>query len=227
VIEETALSVRILSPVSFSWWQGKKYYDSDVWCLCRYCWLSSGGGQVREGNSHNPLCCFHHKGQEPPVLCCAAGVPHSTALTGWSQSRFSRSLPDVQWTGQLVLAFLGEKNLCWAFFTRWDVFRDQVRSSQECCRMCTVCKALWGKFVICDIGRYKINWMELKGFSHIEALRPQKNMQPCKCCVFGQSHCSVWNTHTQNRFQGELMKAAVSDSKKCSRLKELYYYLRI
>jgi len=28
--------------------------------------------------------------------------------------------------------------------------------------MCTDCKALWGKFVICDIGQHKINWIELK-----------------------------------------------------------------
>jgi len=27
--------------------------------------------------------------------------------------------------------------------------------------MCTDCKALWGKFVICDIGPYKINWIEI------------------------------------------------------------------
>jgi len=29
------------------------------------------------------------------------------------------------------------------------------------CRMCTDCKALWGKFLICDVGLYKINWIEL------------------------------------------------------------------
>jgi len=27
--------------------------------------------------------------------------------------------------------------------------------------MCTDCKALWGKFVICENGLYKINWIEL------------------------------------------------------------------
>jgi len=28
-------------------------------------------------------------------------------------------------------------------------------------RMCTDCKAHWGTFVICDIGLYKCNWIEL------------------------------------------------------------------
>jgi len=28
------------------------------------------------------------------------------------------------------------------------------------CRMYTDCKALWGKFVICGVGLYKMNWIE-------------------------------------------------------------------
>jgi len=36
----------------------------------------------------------------------------------------------------------------------WSDVRSKVRDV-----MCTDCKALWGKFVICDIGRYKINWI--------------------------------------------------------------------
>jgi len=40
---------------------------------------------------------------------------------------------------------------------------------QGCC-MCTDCKALWGKFVICDIGLYKIDWIELNWFGQCSHL---------------------------------------------------------
>jgi len=35
------------------------------------------------------------------------------------------------------------------------------------CRMCTDCKAIGGKFVICDNGQYKINWIELNKHQYI------------------------------------------------------------
>jgi len=41
----------------------------------------------------------------------------------------------------------------------WSDVRSKVKG--QGCRMCPDSKALWGKFVICDIGRYKINWTEL------------------------------------------------------------------
>jgi len=53
------------------------------------------------------------------------------------------------------------------FFSLWKVFsifgeffliRREVLG--QGCHMCTDCKALWGKFEICDIGLYKINWIE-------------------------------------------------------------------
>jgi len=36
--------------------------------------------------------------------------------------------------------------------------------------VCTDCKACWGKFVICDIGLYKINWIEC--ISQTDSLAP-------------------------------------------------------
>jgi len=37
------------------------------------------------------------------------------------------------------------------------------------CRMCTDCKARWGTFIICEIGLYKMNWIELN-VSNIQSL---------------------------------------------------------
>jgi len=47
-------------------------------------------------------------------------------------------------------------SIYWEFFLIWCEVKGQG------CRMCTDFKALWGKFVICDIGLSKINWTELK-----------------------------------------------------------------
>jgi len=44
----------------------------------------------------------------------------------------------------------------------WDFFLIRCEVKGQGCCMCPDCKALWGKFVICDIGLYKINWIELK-----------------------------------------------------------------
>jgi len=48
------------------------------------------------------------------------------------------------------------------FSISWELFLIRCEDLGQGCRMCTDCNALWGKFVICDIGRYKINWIELK-----------------------------------------------------------------
>jgi len=50
--------------------------------------------------------------------------------------------------------------LVFSYFLR--VFPDPMWGQRSGCRTCTDCKALWGTFVICDIGLYKINWIELK-----------------------------------------------------------------
>jgi len=41
------------------------------------------------------------------------------------------------------------------------VFPDLMWGPGTGMSMCTDCKALWGKFVICENGLYKINWIEL------------------------------------------------------------------
>jgi len=46
------------------------------------------------------------------------------------------------------------------FFIFGEFFLIRCEVKGQGCRMCTDCKALWGKCVICDIGLYKINWIE-------------------------------------------------------------------
>jgi len=53
------------------------------------------------------------------------------------------------------LPFFPCERVVWEFF----LIRCEVLG-QGCC-MCTDCKALWGEFVICENGLYKINWIEL------------------------------------------------------------------
>jgi len=45
------------------------------------------------------------------------------------------------------------------FFLFLEFFLIRCEVKGQGCRMCTDCKALWGEFVICDIGLYKINWI--------------------------------------------------------------------
>jgi len=76
----------------------------------------------------------------------------------WMWNRFvlmqrqCRTLPPPR---SFFLFSLWKGYFCWEFF----LIRCEVLG--PACRMCTDCKALWGKFVICDIGLYKINWIEL------------------------------------------------------------------
>jgi len=63
--------------------------------------------------------------------------------------------------------------LSWRFYFTFPPWKDffyylGVFSLIRCdvkgqgCRTCTDCKALWGEFIICDVGRYQINWIEFK-----------------------------------------------------------------
>jgi len=45
------------------------------------------------------------------------------------------------------------------FSISWELFLIRCEVKGHGCRMCTDCKALWGKFIICDIGLYKITWI--------------------------------------------------------------------
>jgi len=52
-------------------------------------------------------------------------------------------------------------------FLGGGVFPDPMwKVKGQGCRMWTDCKALWGRFVICDIGLYKINWIKLYYHHH-------------------------------------------------------------
>jgi len=44
------------------------------------------------------------------------------------------------------------------FFISWEFFLLRCEVLGQRCCMCTDCKALWGKFVICENRLYKINW---------------------------------------------------------------------
>jgi len=60
------------------------------------------------------------------------------------------------------------------FSFSWEFFLIPRKVKGQGCDMCTDCKALWGKFVICDIELYEINWIELKGIrTQIMSLWPQ------------------------------------------------------
>jgi len=47
------------------------------------------------------------------------------------------------------------------FSISWEFFLIRCEVLGPGCRMCTDCQAHWGKFVVCDIGLYKINWIKL------------------------------------------------------------------
>jgi len=51
------------------------------------------------------------------------------------------------------------EHFCSSIF--WEFFLIRCEVKGQGCRTCTDCKALWGHFFICDIGLYKINWIEL------------------------------------------------------------------
>jgi len=48
-----------------------------------------------------------------------------------------------------------------SLFPPWKFFLIHCEVLGQGCRKCTDCKALWSRFVICDIRLYKINWIEL------------------------------------------------------------------
>jgi len=61
--------------------------------------------------------------------------------------------------------------------------------------MCTDCKPLWGKFVICDIGLYKMNWIEIE-------LNFWQILQRNATDFLKQAHiCKLWllNVHLQQK----------------------------
>jgi len=47
------------------------------------------------------------------------------------------------------------------FYISWEFFLIRCEVKGQGCRMCIDCKALWGKFIICDIGLSTINWIKL------------------------------------------------------------------
>jgi len=53
------------------------------------------------------------------------------------------------------------------FSISWEFFLIRCEFKGQGCRLCTDCKAVWGKFVISDNGRHKIKWIELNELSQL------------------------------------------------------------
>jgi len=56
------------------------------------------------------------------------------------------------------------------FYIFGEIFLIRCEVKGQRCHMFTDCKALWGKFLICDIGPYKINWRGGGGLTGIPGL---------------------------------------------------------
>jgi len=89
------------------------------------------------------------------LIECAHVMLHSGHMTSILLSILERD-PPLFLSWRFLHFFLTVKgSISWEFF----LIRCEVKGQE--CVMCTDCKALWGEFVICDIGQYKINWSEL------------------------------------------------------------------
>jgi len=67
--------------------------------------------------------------------------------------------------------------------------------------MCTDRKALWGKFVNCDIGQYKINWIELNWTFFIAFIKSSLCNDTCilmKQRFYCRIYCSQFNSACNN-----------------------------
>jgi len=59
----------------------------------------------------------------------------------------------------------------------WWFFLIRCEVKGQGCFMCTDCRALWGRFLICDVGLYKINWIELNVSPLYKCTSPQLSLQ--------------------------------------------------
>jgi len=89
-------------------------------------------------------------------MCCNSVMIHSVHMSSILLSILERDPPLLlSWR---VLPLFPLKGF-FLFFGEFFLIRCEVKG--QGCRMCTDCKALWGEFVICDIGLYQINCIEL------------------------------------------------------------------
>jgi len=104
-------------------------------------------------------------------------------------------------------AMLYWRFLLWRFFLffpperffsiSWEFFLIRCEVLGQECRMCTDCKALWGKFIICDFGLYQWNWIEWLGLG-LGGLGYNTARHSCFKLGCGLSTCSSFmNTSTK------------------------------
>jgi len=71
------------------------------------------------------------------------------------------------WRGILLCCSAEDFSTCFTperfFSISWEFFLIRCEVKGQGCRMRADYKTLWGKFIICDIGLYKINWIESTG----------------------------------------------------------------
>jgi len=104
-------------------------------------------------------------GGEGFIVLCWGPAPSSPPpsvswiVEVWIVLRTIHSLCHTRWMCwcNSVTRHSGHMTFFSCFFGEFFLIRCEVKG--QGCRMCTDCKALWGGFVICDIGRYKINWI--------------------------------------------------------------------
>jgi len=77
-------------------------------------------------------------------MCCNSVVLNSVHMTFMLLFILERDPP------------LKVSSISWEFF----LIRCEILGQGYC--ICTDCKAHWGKFVSCDIGLYRINWIEIE-----------------------------------------------------------------
>jgi len=87
-------------------------------------------------------------------MCCYSVMIPSGHMTFIVPSILERD-PPLFLSSRFLPFFSGKGFFYFLSFSWSDVVKGQG------CRMCTDCEALWGKFIICDIGQYKIYRIEL------------------------------------------------------------------
>jgi len=145
-------------------------FDSDGPIECRSRWLPAGhSGTTAEHLKHTSICLMDHGGLDlgsclrPTIhtlchthwMCCNSVMIHSGHMTSIVFSILERDPP---------LALLKGSSLFFpwkGFFYFLGVVPDPMWGQRSGMSMYTDCKALWGEFVFCDNGLYKINCIEL------------------------------------------------------------------
>lgn len=98
----------------------------------------------------------------PNCLLCSF---RSHTMTQWQ--RMLSTVPTVwkyisSWEGSLVWPFMRKRSLCWAFFARWEAFRDHARSccvdSQEFSVIHPLYLCVCASFLSCGVSEQSWIW---------------------------------------------------------------------